>query len=228
MALFEIPDTPVKPIRKNKLVTPTPNLKLRKGQTIDDLVRTAESLVMEKLSNYKDASTCVTTTEQLLDFFNTTQENSCIGIDTETTGLDVLCDKLVGISLCNEQDKAIYIPVNHISSVYGTRLPLQIDIDVLKGIFKNIFNNKKYKWIYHNAKFDLAVFRTFFGFAVPNPYWDTLIASFLLEQSGEHSLKYLYNKYIAVEDEGVNRFDTLFKGITFDYIPPKLATVYAR
>ena len=41
-------------------------------------------------------------------------------------------------------------------------------------------------------------------------------------------LKALYNKYIAVEDEGVNRFDTLFRGITFDYIPLPTATVYAR
>ncbi len=40
-------------------------------------------------------------------------------------------------------------------------------------------------------------------------------------------MKYLYNKYIALEDEGVNRFDSLFKGITFDYIPLNIATVYA-
>ena len=64
---------------------------------------------------------------------------------------------------------------------------------------------------YHNAKFDLGVFRTFLGFDMPEPYWDTLIISFLFNQSEDHGLKALYNKYIAVEDEGVNRFDTLFK-----------------
>ena len=64
---------------------------------------------------------------------------------------------------------------------------------------------------YHNAKFDLGVFRTFLGFDMPAPYWDTLIISFLFNQSEDHGLKALYNKYIAVEDEGVNRFDTLFK-----------------
>ena len=72
---------------------------------------------------------------------------------------------------------------------------------------------------YHNAKFDLGVFRTFLGFDMPEPYWDTLIISFLFNQSEDHGLKALYNKYIAVEDEGVNRFDTLFKGVTFDYVP---------
>ena len=40
---------------------------------------------------------------------------------------------------------------------------------------------------------------------MPEPYWDTLIISFLFNQSEDHGLKALYNKYIAVEDEGVNR-----------------------
>ena len=29
-----------------------------------------------------------------------------------------------------------------------------------------------------------------------------------------------------MEDEGVNRFDNLFKGITFDYVPMSIATIY--
>ena len=54
---------------------------------------------------------------------------------------------------------------------------------------------------------------------MPDPYWDTMIAACLFNQDEEHTLKYQYNKYIAEEDEGVNRFDTLFNGITFNYIP---------
>ena len=80
---------------------------------------------------------------------------------------------------------------------------------------------------YHNAKFDLGVLRTFFGYPIPDPYWDTMIAANLLFQDEEHSLKYLYNKYVATEEEGVNRFDTLFHGITFDYIPLDISTIYA-
>ena len=61
---------------------------------------------------------------------------------------------------------------------------------------------------------------------MPDPFWDTMIASQLMFQDEEHSLKYQYNRYIAVEDEGVNRFDTLFKGVTFDYIDLDTATIY--
>lgn len=62
---------------------------------------------------------------------------------------------------------------------------------------------------------------------MPDPYWDTMICAQLLCQDEDHNLKYLYNKYIAVEDEGVNRFDSLFKGITFDYVPLDISTIYA-
>lgn len=73
----------------------------------------------------------------------------------------------------------------------------------------------------------MAVLRTFFGYQMPNPYWDTMLAGNLLFQDEDHNLKYLYNRYVAQEDEGVNRFDTLFKGITFNYVPLDIATIYA-
>lgn len=62
---------------------------------------------------------------------------------------------------------------------------------------------------------------------MPDPYWDTMLAACLFNQNEEHNLKYLYNRYVAVEDEGVNRFDTLFKGMTFDFVPVDVATIYA-
>lgn len=169
MALFEIPKKE-KPTNK-----PTSSsIKLKKGQTIDDLIIAARKMVEEKLSNYKDTSKCITTIEDLTKFFNDTPNNSIVGIDTETTGLNFLTDELVGISLCNGVD-AIYIPINHKSSVFHTRLNNQISPDDIKVLFKNIFNTKSYKWVYHNAKFDLAVLRTFLNCPMPDPYWDTML-----------------------------------------------------
>lgn len=222
MPLFEMPKKSTKSNKSSSVNQP--NIKLKKGQTIDDLVLTAKQLVEEKLKDYKDASKCITNKEDLINFFNNSED--IIGIDTETTGLNFLTDQLVGISLCNGKE-AVYIPINHKSSLYNIRLLNQIAINDIKEIFGNIFKTKNYKWIYHNAKFDLAVLRTFFGYPIPDPYWDTMLAANLFDQDEEHNLKYLYNKYIAVEDEGVNRFDTLFKGVTFDYVPLDIATIYA-
>ena len=198
---------------------------LKKGDSIDTLINQARQLVMEKLGNYKDTSSNVFNVEELDKFFNETED--IIAIDTETTGLNWFTDELVGISMCNGTT-SIYIPINHKSPILNERLKIQLEPNVLKGYFKEkIKALKNIKWVYHNAKFDLGVLRTFLEEPMPDPYWDTMLCSNLLDQDEEHSLKFQYNKYIAEEDEGVNRFDTLFKGITFDYIPLDVAVIYA-
>lgn len=207
---------------KNKEI----DFKLKKGETIDTLINTARKLVEEKLGKYKDTSKCVLNDADLIKFFDETPDDAVIGIDTETTGLNVLTDKLVGISVCNGKE-CLYIPINHISVVTHLRITEQIKEDRIKEIFGKVFKERKIKWVYHNAKFDLGVLRTFFGYPLPDPYWDTMLAAYLFDQDEEHSLKYQYNKYIATEDEGVNRFDTLFGNVTFDFVPIDVATIYA-
>lgn len=218
--LFEIAKKPAKDTKSGS------SINLKKGDTVEALINTARKLVEEKLGKYKDTSRCVTDVEDLKSFFSETPENGIMGIDTETTGLNTFTDELVGISLCNGK-QAIYIPINHKSSVFKTRLTNQMEPKAVKEIFGEVFKTRDFKWLYHNAKFDIAVLRTFFGYPVPNPYWDTMLAANLLYQDEEHGLKYLYNKYVAMEDEGVNRFDTLFKGVTFDFVPLDVATIYA-
>ena len=140
--------------------------------------------------------------------------------------LNVYTDTLVGISVCNGKE-CLYIPINHISVTTHLRIKEQIEEDRIRDIFGKVFKERNFKWVYHNAKFDLGVLRTFFGYPLPDPYWDTMLAAYLFDQDEEHSLKYQYNKYIAVEDEGVNRFDTLFGKVTFNFVPIDVATIYA-
>lgn len=221
--LFELPKTQEKSTPQQKTGS---RIKLKKGQTVTDLIIQARKIVEEKLGKYKDASKCVLNKEDLLNFFKELPDDAIIGLDTETTGLNVYTDELVGISLCNGKD-SIYIPINHKSAIYKTKVPGQLSPEVIKEVFGDIFKNKHYRYVFHNAKFDLAVLRTFFGYPLPDPYWDTMLLAYLFNQNEDHNLKYLYNTYIATEDEGVNRFDTLFKGITFDFVPIDISTIYA-
>lgn len=185
MALFEIPKT-----TKSTNKTTSSSIKLKKGQTIDDLIIAARKLVEEKLGKYKDTSKCVTDIKTLTKFFDDTPNDSVVGIDTETTGLNFLTDELVGISLCNGID-AIYVPINHKSSTFRTRLNNQISPDEIKQLFKQVFSTKTYKWIYHNAKFDLAVLRTFLGYPMPDPYWDTMLGRTIIISRRGSQLKIL-------------------------------------
>ena len=100
------------------------------------------------------------------------------------------------------------MPLNHKSAMFNVLLTYDVQMSPIKfkELFDEILNTRVFKWIFHNAKFDLAVLRTFLGHKMPDPFWDTMLAGQLLYQDEEHSLKYLYNKYVAVEDEGVNRF----------------------
>lgn len=146
MQLFEIPKSYTETQTKKQAEKPKEtNFKLKKGQTLDTLIIAARKLVEEKLGNYKDTSKCVLDENQLINFFNQTPENGIIGIDTETTGLNVFTDKLVGISVCNGKE-ALYIPINHISTISG-RLKNQLSADVIKKIFGDVFKNRKFNWV---------------------------------------------------------------------------------
>lgn len=91
-------------------------------------------------------------------------------------GLNFYSDKIVGMSLCNGKE-CLYIPINHIDYVIEVKLRNQIPEDVLRNFFIELHKKRKFKYIFHNAKFDLGVFRTFLGENWPAPYWDTLIRS---------------------------------------------------
>ena len=83
MALFKLPDK-----KENKSNTKSGSqIKLKKGDTVEILIQTAQKLVNEKLGNYKKLSRCVTNVEDLQSFFDETPENSYMAIDTETTRL---------------------------------------------------------------------------------------------------------------------------------------------
>lgn len=80
MVLFDIPD------KKPQETVQHKKPKLKKGETINDLINQSRKLVEEKLKEYKDKTTTFTTAEQIENFFKEAEEGSgVIGIDTETT-----------------------------------------------------------------------------------------------------------------------------------------------
>ncbi|MDD4923582.1 MAG: DNA polymerase I [Dehalococcoidales bacterium] len=122
----------------------------------------------------------VCSTEALDKLVKRLKEKGTFAFDTETTGLNTLTDKLVGISLSPAHGEAYYIPIGHIGWEQVQQLPVEQVIKKLKPVFAD----EKIKKIAHNAKFDMEILAEY-GISVDNLVSDTMIAAYLL---GEKSL----------------------------------------
>jgi DNA polymerase-1 len=105
-----------------------------------------------------------------------------ISFDTETTGVNAMRDKLVGISLSVKEGEAYYIPVGHEQSLFSevAQLPCEEVYSHLKPVMENV----KIPKIAHNAKFDMEALDQC-GIKVGGLTFDTMIAAHLI---GENSL----------------------------------------
>ena len=152
----------------------------------------------------------VTTEEELIDYLSTRQE---LGLDTETTGLDVFKDKLVGFSV-GTVDDCIYIPLAHkVGQNYtGDLSKLQSILDA-RGIYG------------FNAKFDIKFLRKQANLNVRVKWCGYLAARLMNSSEPSNELKELYIKYVDPNAKFYS-FRDLFKR-PFDQYDPAIVGAYA-
>ncbi|MFL6559557.1 MAG: DNA polymerase I, partial [Bacillus sp. (in: firmicutes)] len=141
-----------------------------------------------------------------------------IAVDTETTGVDVYTDVIVGMSFTlPNADKHVYIPVAHDDCE-------QLSRDYVLNGLKPILYNESIGKVLHNAIFDIAMFRRH-GSDLKGVVWDTMIAMHLLNENDESfKLKDLATKYLS---EPSDTFSDLFgKNAKFAEVPLDLALAY--
>ncbi|MEK7168058.1 MAG: DNA polymerase I, partial [Patescibacteria group bacterium] len=101
----------------------------------------------------------------LKDFLKELGEQKEFCLDTETTNIDPFRAELLGISFSWRKHRAFYLTKEMVK-------------EAEKGL-KNIFLDSKVRKIGHNIKYDLAILKQS-GFDVENVFFDTMIASYLL------------------------------------------------
>jgi DNA polymerase-1 len=149
-----------------------------------------------------------------------------VAVDTETTSLDALQARLVGISLAVAAGDACYIPLAHQQDMLSGALP-QLDKKTVLDRLQPVLADGNIQKIGQNIKYDLLVLGQE-GVTV-TPVDDTMVMSFCLH-GGEHNhgmdtlaLMYLGHQCIAYKDV----CGTGTKQITFDQVPIDRATAYA-
>ncbi|MBR4315409.1 MAG: DNA polymerase I, partial [Alphaproteobacteria bacterium] len=134
------------------------------------------------------------------------ENKGIFAVDTETTGLNSLDAKIVGMSIATDEGKACYIPIHHIKKVFdGADLfndgqdvlqENQIPIDELVKRIKPLLENPNIKKIGHNIKYDMHIFKQL-GITV-YPIEDTMVMSYVLDSSKNlHNMDELANIHLG-------------------------------
>jgi len=156
----------------------------------------------KETANLGEMDIITITTEQQLDEFLSHVKN-VIAFDTETTGLNQISDKIVGISLAYDNVHGAYIPVRHIAKsidLFGadSLAANQLSIDVIYKKLWPIFTNPNIVKIAHNLKYDLHILDNE-GWDISKiaPFDDTMLLSYALHGTLHgHSLDELAEKYL--------------------------------
>lgn len=100
--------------------------------------------------------------------------------DSETTGLDVLNDAIVGLAFSIDEKEAWYLPFSNDEKESLSKLER----------FKDIFQNDKILKIGHNLKFDIQILRKY-DVVVKGNLFDTMVAHYILHPEKRHKLDIL-------------------------------------
>lgn len=156
---------------------PTPQV-----QTSDEVVE-QQPEALATIDSTPHTYHLVTELAQLQELVAKLSNEKEICFDTETTGFDMFCDRIVGMSFAVQPHEAWYVsftPQNSKSFAEAVR-PL--------------FENEAIVKVAQNMKFDIMVLRQL-GIEVKGRKIDTMILHYLLDAEARHNMNYLAERYL--------------------------------
>nr|MDA3834365.1 DNA polymerase I [Spirochaetales bacterium] len=126
-----------------------------------------------------DSFHTVATPEELKNVCDTLAQQPFIIIDTETTSLNPIDAKLVGISLAISGDEAWYLPLGH-QDINDEPFPGQLTFNDVKAHLGPILANPDSIKIAHNIKYDLRVLQHN-DLPLGGTLYDTMLASYVID-----------------------------------------------
>ncbi|PIW69559.1 MAG: DNA polymerase I [Ignavibacteriales bacterium CG12_big_fil_rev_8_21_14_0_65_30_8] len=118
--------------------------------------------------------------------------------DTETDGLNYLDLNLAGVSFSSKKGEGFFValqPEKNKKDLFSKNLDDRIPTNEFVKIFTPLFKNSKIKKVCQNGKYDIGVLRSL-GIEVNNFFFDTMVASYIIDPDQKHGMDALSEKYL--------------------------------
>jgi DNA polymerase-1 len=188
---------------------------------LEELLEGAAPEEMESLpTDYE----IITTEDALDEWLQRLHDAELFAFDTETTSLDYMTARIVGVSFAVDAGRAAYVPLAH--DYLGA--PPQLDRDEVLAKLQPLLEDEQQGKVGQNLKYDASVLANH-GIELRGIRFDTMLESYVLDSVATRhdmdslALKYLGHKTIHFEDiagKGV-------KQLTFNQIKLEEAGPYA-
>lgn len=143
------------------------------------------STTFKTIENTDHNYTLVDSEEEIIELCNILIKEKQFCFDTETTGLDANNAELVGIAFAIKPGQAWYVPCPE--NYHET-------LEIL-NLLKPVFESKDILKIGQNIKYDINILSWYEVF-VSGPYFDTMIAHYLLQPDMRHNMDVLAETYL--------------------------------
>ena len=166
----------------------------------------------------------VLTGEAFARWMDRIAEAESFAFDTETTSLDYVDARVVGVALATAPGEGAYVPFAH----RYPGAPDQLDEERVLGALRPLLEDPDRPKIGHNLKYDMSVLANH-DIAMAGVAHDTMLQSYVLDSTAtRHDMDSLATRYLGVR---TRKYEEVAgkgaKQITFDQVPLEEAGPYA-
>jgi DNA polymerase-1 len=164
------------------------------GETTDETAATNPAAPSAKIVEAPRAYEIVTEEGPFSQWLARLEAAELIAFDTETTSLDYMQARIVGVSFCIEPGVAAYVPLAH--DYVGA--PLQLDRDSVLQRLKPLLENAQKPKLGHHLKYDAHVLANH-GITLAGMRYDTMLESYVWNSVAiRHDMDSAAERYLGI------------------------------
>ena len=176
--------------------TPTPETPVSKASENREFATTGQGdLFYSNLSDIKSTPhnyQLIDSEEEIEKLAAKFLSGNFVVLDTETTSVDAVSAKLVGLSFAVTEGEAFYVPVPEHEGWSGDDFDKALKI---VNAFKAVYESEKIVKVGQNIKYDMMVLANY-GIHLEGPMFDTMIAHYIIAPELRHNMDYLAEVYL--------------------------------